>query len=104
MGINKIIKDGDCYIVAGREAINRSYNDKAFVCHGLTVGQGGIEGVIFGHAWIEYKDMVIDKSNGNDITMDKDIYYKIGKINNVKKYSFKEARYKMIETGHFGDW
>jgi hypothetical protein len=103
MGTNKI-DGGDCYIVAGQEALNRSYNDKAFVCHGSVVGQGRILGVKYTHAWIEFNGLVIDKSNGNDVTMTKEIYYKIGNVSDIKRYSFKEARDKMIETGHFGNW
>ena len=97
-------ENGNCYEVAGRIALNSIDNTTSFVCHGEVVGKGKIKGIVHGHAWIEEGDMVIDKSNGKNITMPKSLHYKIGQIKNVKRYTFKEAREIMLEVCHFGDW
>ena len=95
--------NGDCYQVAGNLIVDIN-DDKAFLCHGTATGQGPIVGIKHGHAWVELGDKVIDKSNGNNLCMDKDVYYRIGKIENVKRYSRKEAISNLIKTEHFGPW
>ena len=46
------------------------------------------------------------KSNGKDLRISKRDYYLIGEIEESKvyKYNFKEATYKMLETGVWGPW
>jgi hypothetical protein len=45
---------------------------------------------------------VIDKSNGNNIKMERKLYYHFGKIQEkyLKKYSHKQATEYMVEEGH----
>ena len=102
---------GDCLKVAGDFAINIPFEDpkgflerNAKVCHGWVIGQGALKGVNYVHAWIELFGKVIDKSNGNNVSLDIGDYYKLGNITDIKKYSLKSAREKMIETGHYGPW
>ncbi|MFY8161273.1 MAG: hypothetical protein ACOVNU_08070 [Candidatus Kapaibacteriota bacterium] len=80
-----------------------------FLVHAEVKGQGKIEGLRYAHAWIEDDKNVYDFSNGREIILPKFIYYIIGDINthNPKKYmryTFSEARNKMLETGTYGTW
>ena len=53
-------------------------------------------------------DNIYDFSNGRNLMLLKEVYYYLGKINQDKpklyKYSFLEARQKMLQTGDFGPW
>jgi len=109
-------KLGDCYEVAGRMAIlglSKAPNGENFlgnpmVVHGEVEGQGKIKGLRYGHAWIEDDVYVYDFSNGKNLMLLKEVYYYLGKIIQDKpklyKYSFPEARQKMLKTGEFGPW
>ena len=109
-------KLGDCYEVAGRMAIlgtNKAPNGEKFlgkpmIVQGEVEGQGKITGLRYGHSWVEDDVYVYDFSNGRNLMILKEVYYYLGKINQNKpklyKYSFEEARKKMLETGDFGPW
>ena len=109
-------KLGDCYEVAGRMAIlglSKAPNGEMFlgnpmVVHGEVEGQGKIKGIRYGHAWIEDDVYVYDFSNGRNLMLLKEVYYYLGKIIQDKpklyKYTFRQAREKMIETGEYGPW
>ena len=109
-------KLGDCYEVAGRMAIlglSKAPNGEKFlgnpmVVHGEVEGQGKIKGTRYGHAWIEDDVYVYDFSNGRNLMLLKEVYYYLGKIIQDKpklyKYTFRQAREKMIETGEYGPW
>lgn len=104
--------NGDCYQAAGQYMMSKCQFDK-FACddmvivHGEVMGQGQLMGVTFGHAWIESNNMVIDVSNGRNITLPIGIYYAIGmigEIDNFIKYTWEEAREKITEFEHWGPW
>lgn len=109
-------KMGDCYEVAGRMAIlglSKAPNGEKFlgepmVVHGEVEGQGQIKGLRYGHAWVEDDVYVYDFSNGKSLMLLKEVYYYLGKINQDKpklyKYTFLQARQKMLKTGDFGPW
>jgi hypothetical protein len=98
-------KGGDCYEASGRQILDNQYKDKDLVLvHGIVTGQGAIEGIQFGHAWVEKGNTVIDKSNGRSIELPKAVYYALGKIKKTKRYTVAEAVKKMLDTGHFGPW
>jgi len=71
-------------------------------------GQGSLTGISFGHCWIEVgNDIVIDKSNGNNILMRRSKYYELGKIdklNNLKKYDYIAFAKAIGKYGHWGPW
>jgi len=112
------LKEGNCYEIAAKLLFCPENNQKSYtLCHGTAVGQGPIEGAIFGHAWLEYQDhiptpqgigidleMVLDHSNGKKTSMPKELYYKIGRIRGVKKYSKEEARKMLITQMTYGPW
>lgn len=100
---------GDCFEVAGKMALHGLVSsgglDSSFrVVHGRAIGQGKIAGIAFEHAWVEINDVVIDQSNGRNIAMSRDEYYRIGKVHDVRRYSAQEARECMLETEHYGPW
>lgn len=97
-------KLGDCYEVAGNYAMLHRDDKDTFVVHGEVSGQGVLAGINYDHAWIEKGEDVIDDSNGRHIVIPKVLYYAIGHIHKVKKYTPKEALSKMLKTGHYGDW
>ena len=114
--ISKKNKHGDCYVVAGRIALNnrlpkgenREFVGEPYVIHAQVIGQGAIEGLKYGHAWVEDDIYVYDYSNGRELKIPKVVYYKLGQVIEQQpiyfKYTFGEAKRKMAETGHFGSW
>ena len=122
---NKIPKEnkgGDCYEIAGKIAMGiwsvemladneTSYPDfigTPYVVHAEVSGQGAISGLRYGHAWVEDDMFIYDYSNGRKIIFPKELYYAIGNVITKKpkyfKYTFDEARKKMLESGHYGSW
>lgn len=99
---------GDCYEANGRLFMDMAVirgDESLRLVHGEVTGQGPLEGVKYGHAWIEDRGTVIDHSDGRSIEMPKDLYYKIGRIaDNVHKYNVKQFRKKVLQTGHWGPW
>jgi exopolysaccharide biosynthesis predicted pyruvyltransferase EpsI len=71
-------------------------------------GQGDIEGIRYGHAFIVDDVFVYDYSNNRKIVLPKSIYFRIGKIIEKKpifyKYTFEEAMKKMRDTMNYGPW
>jgi hypothetical protein len=81
---------------------------KPYVVHAEVRGQGDLMGVRFGHSWVEDDEFVYDYSNGKDLKIPKFFYYYLGDIQKVEpkyyRYTFAEAKKKMLESGHFGSW
>ena len=79
---------------------------KWILCHG--VGILRTDGKPFGHAWVEYGNKCIDKSNGKSIELPKKIYYALGNIpvkgHKIYKYSPEETGLKMVRNRHWGPW
>ncbi len=76
------------------------------LCHGVGILQ--TDGKPFGHAWVEYGNKCIDKSNGKSIELPKKIYYALGNIPvkgyKIYKYTPEEAGLKMVRNKHWGPW
>jgi hypothetical protein len=120
MRTEKVAKTGDCYEAAGRavsqdgDSAALMLGDSAVLVHGIAVGQGQIEGRLFGHAWVEYLQdfgehkvwFVYDNANGRDLSMPRDLYYVLGQIHDKHqlRYSKEEAHKEMLCSGHFGPW
>jgi hypothetical protein len=115
----KIVGGGDCYYVAGQFAMAENFSPLApadidfigtpYVVHAEVKGQGPLEGIRYGHAWVEDDENVYDYSNKRELIIPKNLYYSIGdiEIDNPKKYrkyTFQEARRKMVENRHYGQW
>jgi hypothetical protein len=109
---------GDCYEAAGKLilygheskfAINLSDSTKnAKLVHGMVNGQGPLNGVRYGHAWVETEspDMVFDYSNGRKLEIPKSVYYHLGKIKEKDNlyYTQEEARHWVLDVGTWGPW
>ena len=99
---------GDCYEAAGKYMFeNRMADCNLVLVHGEVVGQGALEGVTYGHAWVEDGGTVIDKSNGRDIRLPKVLYYALGQIDqigNTVQYSWPDTREKILNYEHWGPW
>jgi len=94
---------GDCYKAAGQMIY---MHPGGRLVHGMVTGQGAIEGLRYGHAWVEANGMALDHSNGRRIEMPVDAYYALGKIkpNECRYYTMAEAMAKMDELMHWGPW
>ena len=102
-------KKGNCYEAAGKFFMDQSlFGEKGMtLVHGEVAGQGPLEGINFGHAWVEHNGMVIDKSNGRDIKIPVQVYYALGQIDhidNTHRYTWDQANKKIASTGHWGPW
>lgn len=117
MGTTGLPRGGDCYEVAAllclefqRFLTNESLEKQTKLCHGEPLGQGPIEGIRHGHAWVEFYDFhtdmwwVIDKSNGKDVEIPQVIYYNVGDIINVKRYDIEDVPVLLLEHGTYGPW
>jgi len=102
---------GDCYETNGRYFMDRALfpgKDKNLrLVHGEVTGQGPLEGVKYGHAWVEDGNTVIDVSNGKNVKIPKEVYYNLGQIkknNNMHVYKPEEFRRKVMQHEHWGPW
>jgi len=97
---------GDCYEANGRWFTGNNKPGMEIV-HGEVRGQGTLDGVQYGHCWIEDGSTVIDFSNGRTLRMPKAAYYALGSINrigNFHSYTSREFTEKILDTEHWGPW
>jgi hypothetical protein len=104
-----VARVGDCYDANGSFFMNNSIfpggNSKMRLVHGEVTGQGKMEGVKFGHCWVEDGNTVIDVSNGRDLRMPKAAYYALGRIgDNMHEYTHAEFIRKLNRFKHWGPW
>jgi predicted ABC-type ATPase len=110
---------GDCYKTAGDFVLDSKlfgetrtnkikFVGEPHVVHAEVTGQGEISGLKYGHAWVEDDVLVYDYSNGRKLEIPRNLYYAVGKIKTTKpryfKYTFEQARKKMLDSGHYGPW
>lgn len=109
---------GDCYVVAAQlVAFGDPRFDGARLVHASVLGQGPIEGVRHGHAWVEVRAVVpnaggfrtttwvaVDWSNGKQIEMKASEYRRLGQAENVRTYTAAQASALMLDSGTFGPW
>jgi len=110
-GVSQQNTGGDCYQAAGRYMMDHCLEadrcDDLILVHGEVAGQGALEGMTYGHAWVLGNGMVIDKANGRDLQVPKPLYYAIGQIDyigNTIEYTWEEARKNILEHEHWGPW
>ena len=106
-GIPKANTDGDCYEVSGKYLMDNGMygrNPDLVLVHGIVHGQGKIKGIPYGHAWVEDGGEVIDRSNGRDLRLPKELYYALGGISETRRYSISDMRKKVNEHEHWGPW
>lgn len=92
-------KHGNCYTSAVNYVMK---HPDTILVHGIVTGQGAIEGIEYGHAWVEDGDTVIDTASGKELP--KFLYYALGNIHYTKRYSYNDMLEKMLETETYGPW
>jgi len=105
-GIKKPARRGDCFEAAGRY-VSDHFGEKGLVLvHGEVEGSEGgeIEGLRYGHAWVEEGNTVIEVANGNHLRIPKALYYLFGKVGKTHRYAGREALEMMLSHGHYGPW
>ena len=106
--LNESKGGGDCYQSAGN-LILPMYGDKHkgyTLVHGMVNGQGPLNSVRYGHAWVELDDIVFDYSNGRKLEIPKRVYYHVGQIkeNDNIYYTQEETRRWILDIGTWGPW
>jgi len=104
--------NGDCYEAAGKYIMDKCMITREDTCsftlvHGEVMGQGPLEGVTYGHAWILDGGTVIDVSNGRNLQMPQVLYYAVGQVDNIgnlHEYTWDQARKKIVDYEHWGPW
>lgn len=91
-------KTVNCYEAA--LSLAQQIGEAAVLVHGIPLGQGPIEGVRFGHAWVEVNQSVIDPHKGVFLKRE---YYEVGRIEYTVRY---EADYFMnlLKSEGCGPW
>jgi len=102
---------GDCYEAAGKYMMMKCQLGgdctNLRLVHGEVQGQGHLDGVTYGHAWVLDGGTVIDVSNGRNLQLPQEIYYAIGQIDNIgniHEYTWEEARRLIVDFEHWGPW
>ncbi len=109
---------GNCYQSAAdwlvSQCIFDAENCNYTLVHGEVQGGGHLQGITFGHAWIEFTDehgveRVHDPEQGLwDLPLL--VYYGLAGIDhrpahqNTHRYTYREASKKMVELEHYGPW
>ena len=98
-------ENGDCFVAAGRYILY-SKDDNEKLVHGVVEGQDELYGILFTHAWVERGNICIDKSNGKNLELPKNVYYALGKVREkyIKKYSKIETTKNLLKFEHWGPW
>ena len=101
---------GDCYEASGKYIMDECmFGDDCslILVHGEVAGQGALDGVTFGHAWVLDGGTVIDKSNGRNLQLPQSLYYGLGRIDqigNTHQYTREQARKMITDNEHWGPW
>lgn len=101
---------GDCFLSAYRMATADNAPPGVKLVHGIAQYRrpGPDYGKPFWHAWVEVVlagvPMVVDFSNGNEVTTRRDDYYRIGGITQVFRYTQAQARRHGERTENAGPW
>ena len=104
----KLEVTGDCFEASGKMLLSlRAVMPDALLVHAEVAGQGPLEGVQFGHAFIQWRGRVYDNTNGMGVCMDADAYRALGQVDaigNFHAYTVDEAVERIVEHGHYGPW
>ena len=122
------MKTGNCYENSGRIFMDinmgfsdmRGWGDKGqwTLVHALVTGQGPIEGLTFGHAWLEWEtesglvfalDTAALESGGIELLdqakmVPAVVYRKVAETKFVVEYEWTEAKRMIVDEGHWGPW
>jgi hypothetical protein len=89
----------------------------ARVVQATVMGRGKLEGVRFGHSWLEADAQTLetpqgpvafrnayDWSSGNSVVMPDALYRHLGQVQDEHEYTDEEAIREMVKLGHYGPW
>jgi len=77
-------------------------NKGCTLVHAIVTGQGPIEGIKYGHAWIEKGGDAYDPNI--ELTMPAKLYRKIGQAKNIKEYTHAQMKEQINQFNHYGPW
>lgn len=120
---------GNCFVVAAKLVLGwlhdtflehrRTQGDTVYLVHGQV--RSPATGRWHCHAWVEVEAqvrfpgllpdaptipvvLVVDRSNGNSVEMPKELYYDLGCVRNVRRYT-KQQVLESISASHvYGPW
>ena len=103
---------GDCYESAAKNIMKIGANKSGEhfrLIHAEVAGQGRLEGVTYGHAFLldTKNNMIVDTSNGRDLHLPKSLYYALGcidEIGNIYEYTHLETLNNLVKFKHYGPW
>lgn len=102
---------GDCYEASANALLMPSFAGGHDLPDGATLVHGRPTltcppFVEYGHAWLEFGDVVFDVANGRDVIARRELYYKAGNIDPAKchRYTKDEARKRVLDFRHYGPW
>ena len=99
---------GDCYEANGRQFMSMAPgNPQLKLVHGEVTGQGPLQGVNYGHAWVEDGSTVLDFSNGRTLRLPKVVFYALGNIernDNFHVYGWKNFQSRILQNENWGPW
>ena len=95
---------GNCYGLAARAV---SENPNLTLCHGICTGTGGdVDGVRYGHAWVEYDDgpwrMARDLESGKSFFAE--LFRAVGNAHPVITYTYEDALAMVLTHETYGPW
>lgn len=94
--------EGDCFEVAYATAQQIPGSE---IVHGIPLGQAGnAEGRRYWHAWVELNGLVFDFSNGLQVIMRSERYYRIGDVKLMWRFKEDEYEYQALNFEHYGPW
>jgi len=96
---------GNCF-EAALDYLLMHYDASLVLVHGIVSGQQRLTGRRFCHAWCERGDIVYDYSNGRQIVMPREVYYRIGQIKHDQCcfYTQQQARACCLHHETYGPW
>ena len=104
---------GNCYEEAAKYFLYGCKADDKALVHAVVTGQGPVEGIRYGHAFVTYtgingeKVVYIENLGGQVTEMNYEKYKKIGEINDEEIVVYPDMSSvlrKLLETEHWGPW
>src|SRR5215204_529548 len=91
-------RKGDCYQVAAELVLYDPAFRNAVVAHGEPILRP--TGERYGHAWVELDGQVVDRSNGLDVMLPREVYYSWGHINEARvvRYAHDEVAQTLMDV------
>lgn len=127
IGLPEPPTEGNCYDTAFDYVMRHHGEDPTLrLVHAVVLTAAGpYEGLPHGHAWVERTQILtipddapeafknfpdtalvwaIDKANGHDVEIPVAMYYGIGRVSQIHRYTYEEMTRWVVETGHYGHW